>query len=84
MGFYTVLNRLERGDSLARMTRPGYRAFSRSLSVNEWSGAVLVGGTDDTRWAFVGDVDGDEGKFEDSGEPGLSGPLRPGIGIPYL
>lgn len=71
-------------DSLARMTRPGYRAFSRSLSIDEWSEGVLVGDVDDTRWLVVKDVDGDKSKFEDGGEPRLSGPLRPVIGIPFL
>ena len=78
-----ILNQLE-GDSLARMTRPGYRAFSRSLSVGRWSRSVLVGGGDDKTCAPDKDVDGDKSKFEDGGEPRLSVPLRPGIGIPFL
>lgn len=41
-----------------------------------------MGGVDDTRWVRDKDVDGDKSKFEDVGEPMLSGPLRPGIGIP--
>lgn len=34
-----------------------------------------MGGVDDTRCAFL--KDGDKSKFEDEGEPKLSGPLRP-------
>jgi hypothetical protein len=41
-----------------------------------------VGGVDDARWALVKDGDGDKSKFEDDGEPRLSGPLRPGMEIP--
>ena len=32
------------------------------------------------RWALVKDVDGDKNKFEDNGDPRLSGPLRPMMG----
>ena len=41
-----------------------------------------MGGVDDTRWGLVKDGDGDKSKFEDAGEPRLSGPLRPMMGIP--
>ena len=33
------------------------------------------------RWVLVKDVDGNKNKFEDDGEPRLSGPLRPMMGI---
>lgn len=42
-----------------------------------------MGGTDDTKCP-VKDVDGDKSKSVDDGEPRLSGPLRPGTGIPPL
>jgi hypothetical protein len=63
-------------DLLVNSTLPGYRAFSRSLSVKLWSDGVLAGDAD-ARCTLLKEEEGDSSKFDEVGES-----WWPVIGVP--
>lgn len=63
-------------DLLVNSTLPGYRAFSRSLSVKLWSDGVLAGDAE-ARCTLLKEEDGDSNKFDEVGES-----WWPVIGVP--
>jgi hypothetical protein len=67
-------------DLLVKSTLPGYRAFSRSLSVKLISDDGVFVGDVEVRWTLLNEEDGDNSKVGELGESWWTGIGDPTLG----